>query len=265
MSEVGTDAVAELWHLYDSGKMTETVVGLDLALQVETETAKLEALNAIYAWCHYRKNEYPASFERIKLANGHPRALECEMYILSYAKGYEDDVRLVAISKILGPDNMNCANALVIRAKNPNSQISPSEVFAVANYFSIIKPPLHQKVATANLFHNVARYFLAKPGDANGLKLALGFIDVAVAHYGEVENWHHRAAANFWKSQILEVMGLIPDAFKAAFTSMMFWTAQCGLEKDTSPFKERLENAVKRMNELTLKLQAYALAHGLAS
>src|SRR5581483_6404248 len=93
-----------------------------------------------------------------------------------------------------------------------------------------------------------------KPRDRRDLKFALGLIDVAIAHYGDVSNWHHRAAAHFWKSHILEKLTAIPDAFAAASRSLHPWYCQYALEKDTAPFGKKLENAQVRLAELSLKL-----------
>jgi|GEM_PF-5062965 len=173
------------------------------------------------------------------------------------AKGHINDSKLLELTVGM-EDNVNAANALIMRARALESSVTHEQVWRMAEGFANRADVVKYDVSLANLLHNAARFFHDKPRDRRDLKFALGLIDVAIAHYGDVSNWHHRAAAHFWKSHILEKLTAIPDAFAAASRSLHLWYCQYALEKDTAPFGKKLENAQVRLAELSLKLVEFA-------
>lgn len=160
-------------------------------------------------------------------------------------------------------DNINACNALVIRARAPESVVDHDHIWAMAEKWAEAGDVANHDVALANLLHNCSRFFLDKGRNKRDLMFALGLIQVALAHYGDVVNWHHRAAAMFWMSHILERLTAIPDAFRAAALSFQFWQYQLQLEKNTAPFKDKLANAQLRFAELAGKLATFALRSGV--
>lgn len=247
----------QIWELYSQGKIEAAGVAATNELSQTADLATKQSLHAILAWCAYRRQRYEEALEWIAKAGENQRAIDCHVYVLAYAKGYANDKMLFElVEKLAG--NINASNALVIRARMPESTVEHEQVWKMAQSFAEGADVSKRDVPLANLLHNCSRFFLDKARDRRDLKFSLGLIEVALAHYGEVSNWHHRAAANFWKSHILEKLSAIPDAFVAAATSLRMWECQCALEKKTAPFLDKLESVRGRVVELAGKLVEFA-------
>lgn len=251
----------EIWKLYTDGKIeaAKDAATRELTDQLDQQQ---EEFHAILAWCAYRRGQFALALARIGLAGENQRAKECNVYVLAYAKEQANDARLMKLVAELG-DNINASNALVIRARMPDSIVGHEYVWAMAEKWAEAGDVANHDVSLANLLHNCSRFFLDKARSRRDLKFALGLIKVALAHYGDVANWHHRAAAMFWASHILERLTAIPDAFRAATASLHLWSCQLQLEKDTAPFKDKLENAQRRVVELAAKMVEFAMCSGV--
>lgn len=243
------------WELYLNGKI-KRAKAVALSELTKSKPKDRRALHAILAWCHYRDEEYEEALAEITSAEGNLRALECHAYILAYAKGYTDDKKLSELVALM-PNSINAANALVVRARAIKSKVSFRKAWTLVKSFAEKADVADYDVSLANLLHNCARFLLDKGRDRRDLKFALGLIETAMAHYGDVENWHHRAAANFWLSYIYEKLTAMPKALESAMESLRLWQVQCELEKASKPFNEKLEAAGKRVIELIPKLIAF--------
>ena len=252
-----TMAEEKAWELYLQGKI-EAAKQLASTELFQTQDLEIKKdMQAILAWCAYRRKEYDTALAEIAGAGDNQRARECHVYILAYAKDYADDKKLSELVANMA-NNINAANALVIRARALESTVSHEQVWNMAESFAEKADVANHDVSLANLLHNSARFFLDKARTRRDLKFALGLIEVALAHYGDTSNWHHRAAIHLYKSIALEKLTAIPAAFEAAATSLRFWQIQCELEKDTKPFNEKLAASSSRVIELAPKLVEFA-------
>ncbi len=170
-------------------------------------------------------------------------------YLYAYAPGYVNDEGLRQIAEELGSSNVNVANAFVIRARAEDcSLLTGDEVANLAANFAA-----ETSVHGANLMHNAGRFCLAKPQAQDSLKRAVQYLDDAIGRYGPDANFHHRAAANFWKSQAWEKMGSLAEATKAMQESVRLWDEQCKLDPTNKAFSQSSENAKKRLTEMLAK------------
>jgi len=162
------------------------------------------------------------------------------MYLATYAPGYKNDGELTALCEELG-DTVNACNAVVIRAREPDSTLAMEDVL------SRVRRHQGSDVSTANLWHNGARFFLArgeKIGILDYFSQALLLINGALERYGDGDNnVHHRAAANHWKSQILEKLGRRGDAIEAARESERLWGRQRELDPNNPAHVEKQTGA----------------------
>jgi len=77
-----------------------------------------------------------------------------------------------------------------------------------------------------------------------------GFLEAALVRYGIDRNWHHRGAANFWKSRVLERLYDKRAALEAARESLFCWTQQVILDLGTERHRKQWENAMERIKQL---------------
>jgi len=227
-------------EFYDRGEFDRCLAEVEVAL-VGALPNEHDELSALGGWCYYRKGEYETAQRWFEDAGQVPFAREGIMYIAAYRT--KDDPLVQEIARELG-DRVNVHNALVIRARDTDSIISHDEVLRSVLRFQ------GQEVEVANLYHNGGRFFLAKVRDQSDLVVSLGLMGAALARYGMDRNWHHRGAANFWCSRILEQLLDKRAALEAARESLYCWTQQCILDPGTERHRQQLANAHKRILEL---------------
>ncbi len=241
-----------IWGLYEKGQYVD---GLDAAHKILTdrqETLPREARQEIYAyiaWCYYRRSEWDKALENIALADGFPRALECELYLRSYAEGYKDPVRVKELNAQIG-QTLNGANAFIIRART--EAVTPyEEVIKLAESFSQYAVSHPHDVNYANLLHNTARVFLDKHRDKNDFLLAEQYFTRCLTAYGEEDkNVHAKAAATFWISTLYEKQGDLPKAAQMALVSEQLWLKQLSLQTQNPVHVDKYRNAKRRTDEL---------------
>jgi len=163
------------------------------------------------------------------------------MSLAAYIDGDDDKVRGIAAK--LG-DRVNVQNALVIRARAPDSTFAHSDVLASVLRFH------DNEVEVANLYHNGGHFFLAKEREESDLLIGLGMLDAALARYGIEYNWHHRGAVHYWRSQIIERILDKSAALEPARESLYYWTQQCILDPETKRHREQLQNVVQHLEKL---------------
>jgi len=224
--------VSEIQQLYDEGRLQEamTAVWAEIHENRKSNDPEIPELCTILAWCHYRQREWGSVREWLKKAGDTLRAKRLRAYLAAYVD--KDDHTLNAIAQELG-DDVGVQNALVIRARDPDSD-------AVAlDELEVILAPFAQseEVDAANLFHNAARLMLAKGSTAEHFAAALSLIGDALERYGSVMHWHHRAAATFWRSHILERLGSLELAQKAIAISIVLWEKTLELDPNNQGFK----------------------------
>lgn len=232
-------------ELYDGSRFAEAQAAAQEVLQqpglFEDEAGELKAL---VAWCYYRQKKYEEAASWATDAGQVLWARECLMYLRAYAPGYKDDKRLKELAAELG-DTVNVNNAVVIRARDADSQIGSEEVV------QRVRSHTASDVSTANLWHNGARYLLSRGQDASAFETALEFIDGALARYGTGDqNIHHRAAANHWKSNILLKLDRRQEAITAAQEAVRLWTRQCELDPKNSAHVEKKAGAHEWLQKL---------------
>lgn len=244
--------VPEIKKLYEAGQIDAALKAIQEALGAEPPDEEKRQLYARRAWCHYRQKKYDEALEAISQAGDDTSALRCRAYIRAYSAAHRDDAELEEIVSQLGHD-VDAANALTIRARDRDCGISHAYVWKIAEVFIENANAASHDVQVANLLHNVGRFFLDKARNRRDLKMAVGTFTAALAHYGEVSNWHHRAAACFWMSQALERLTARPEALRYATLSAQLWLNQLELDPKNPAFQEKATVAAAAVTDLLAK------------
>ena len=206
------------------------------------------------AWCHYRAKRFPECARMLDIAEAlasdgaTQRTLACRAYLYAYAPDFKDETALMALMPRLSPTNIDGLNAVAISARAEGSLIDPVELWGKAEAFAESLDISAVTVSGANFLHNLARLAEVK----EEFNRALHYIDLAIAAYGPEAHWHHRAAAQFWRSKIYQGMGDLVNAKDAAQESLALWTTQRDLEPDNAEWGKRVAGAVAREQELAL-------------
>ncbi len=236
----------ELRAMYDRGQTQDVINALqDISIDPATEDG--QRYLTLKGWCHYRRKENKEAHNCAIAAKALPWARELMAYLHAYAPAHIDDEALMEIANELGSTNINVANAFVIRARADDCSIlTGDEVDRIAASFRG-----DESVHAANLMHNAGRFFLAKPKRPGDLQRATQYLDDAIRRYGTEANFHHRAAANFWKSQAFEKIGWKAHAVDAAQESVRLWEEQCKLDPTNKSFLQKKDDAAQRLATLT--------------
>lgn len=240
--------VDEIQALYDAGRIQQAMnaVRAEVFEERRPDDAEIGKLNLIRAWCHWRRQEWDDARQWLQDAEQAGGAeLQCKR-LRAYFAAYRDkeDAVLRSLAQELR-DDLGVQNALVIRARDTDSSFTHLDLEKIIDQF-----PRDSSEAAANLRHNIARFFLAKPRDQGDLHIALGMVELAIRLYGPDVHWHHRAAANFWRSHILERLHKKEEALEAAYESVQLWERAVELDPQNKGFQQNLENARKRAREL---------------
>lgn len=241
--------VEAVQKLYDQGKIAEAMEAVwgEVMEVRKADNPDIGKLKVIRAWCHWRRQEWEDARQWLREAEEAGGAELQTKRLRAYFAAYrdKDDARLRDIAQGLG-DDVGVQNALVIRARDPGSDI------VVLDELEVILAPFarSREVDAANLFHNAARLMLAKGSTETHFAAALSLIDDALERYGSVMHWHHRAAATFWRSHILERLGRLELAQKAIAASVQLWEKAAELDPSNQGFTANLENARRRAAEL---------------
>ena len=210
-----------------------------------TEEQKNE-LHTVKAWAFCRQKDYANAKAEAKLAGRNPYALECLDHIAGVL-GEEDKVGKYHACL---PGSILADNAWIVAARQEGSAVTHEEVLAIALKWlgdGIIADPVY----TANVANNTARFFLAKPRNAEDIETALGFMKRAVGLYGEGDtNLHHRASANFWLSNISESLGNKNESIGYTKISIRLWKRQLELDQANPSFRNSFDGAKKRLKDL---------------
>jgi hypothetical protein len=242
-------AIAEAWKVYDKGQYVDALGTIESLLKQDMPTEQRQELFALQAWCHYRRSEWEQSLQSCSLADGHQRALECELYIRSYAPDFRDEARIEALQTAIGA-SINGANAFLIRARTSNP-VPYEQVEAILARFAEA-PADTPTVFYANLLHNGGRVFLDKSRSNADLDRAEALIRSAIRNYGDSsENLHHKGAAYFWLSTTYEKRGDFAGAAREAAQSEECWRLQVQGNPQSPTHIEKYENAQKRTREMT--------------
>lgn len=241
-------AIADAWKVYDKGQYVDALGTIETLLKDDMPKDQRQELFALQAWCHYRRSEWEQSLQSCTFADGHQRALECELYIRSYAPGYRDEARIDALQAAIG-STINGANAFLIRARTANP-VPYEQVEAILARFTEA-PTDTPTVFYANLLHNGGRVFLDKSRSSADLDRAEALIRSAIQSYGESrENLHHKGAAYFWLSTTYEKREDFAGAAREAAQSEECWRLQVEGNAQSPAHIEKYENAQKRTKEM---------------
>ena len=226
---------------YDKGEFDNCLKAVQM--EVSTDHPERGELLALSGWCYYRQGKYEQARQLFQIAGSIRFAREGLAYLAAYKD--KDDPTLQALIQELG-DSVNAQNALIVRARDPDSTIAHDQVLDVTVLFT------EDEVEVANLYHNAGRFFFHKARGKWDLITALGLFDVARTRYGVDRNWHHRGALNYWRSRVLEDLLDKRAALEAARDSLFCWTQQVILDPKTERHKQQWTNAGNRVRELTL-------------
>lgn len=229
---------------YDRGEFDKCLQEIQRELKHPSRTLdelEVGALKALEGWCYYRKGEYETARKCFQQAGAVDFAKEGLAYLAVYID--KDDETFMKLAQELG-DRVNIQNALTIRARDSDSTITHKEVMRGILRFR------ENVVEVANLYHNAARFFFQKARNKKDLLTALGLLDASLVRYGVDRNWHHRGAAHFWRSKVLEALLDKRGALEAARDSLYCWTQQMIIDPGTERHRQRWEEAVNRIREL---------------
>jgi len=235
-------ALLAIQRLYQDGKTGEA---RELASKV------IQGAQLVEAWCLYREKNYTEAHAVLSQLPESPKALELWAYLYAYnASGFRNEDKLLETVEKLPSDNFNRTNALVIAAREKVSTLDANKILADLMPWIASLDRTLATVEQANLLQNAARLALGK----GILPTALEIINYAIEAYGTLTNWHHRGAANYWKSDILEKMAQSYAAWQASQESLKCWQTQYDLEPQHPGWPNRLQEARKREKELHEKL-----------
>jgi tetratricopeptide (TPR) repeat protein len=235
--------VQDIRELYDKGQCEEALRAITTALSTQPSEETRRALVALTAWCHYRLRRYDEAMRAAQSAPDEEWAKECLAQTYAYGPGHENDPELFRLA-VEFPENVGIQNAFVIRARHAKSTITHEEVLQVVGRVQGASEKM------GHVRHNAARFFLDKARTVADYALALQFINGALEWYGESTAHHHRAAAWFWKSQILSKLGKTDDAVKAAEESLRHWDAQIALAPENADFRAKRESAASWLKSI---------------
>ena len=231
-----------LRELYDQGQ-TEKVLQEIASLNLVPGHAEYADLLTLKGWCHYRRKEYREAHDASVAGGSHRWARELMAYLLAYVPGYANDQGLRQIAEELGNENLNAVNALVIRARAPDCfELTHDDVALCVGRFR-----QSTAVSAANLFHNAGRFFLDKSRGDHDLRQAVSYLDHALPLYGQDTHWHHRAAAQHWKSVAVERLEGPQGAVPFMEESLRLWEAQVALDPTNRSFQEKCAAAQQRL------------------
>lgn len=236
---------SELRAMYDRGETQNVLDTLD-AMNLDAHATNEESQNlaTLRGWCHYRRKEFQQAYNCAVALGTFPWARELMAYLCAYVPHYVNDQALLLISQELGSSNINVANAFIIRARASDcSLLKQEDVHRLVVQFTNEKT-----VHGANLLHNAGRYSLEKGTSQD----ACEYLESAIIRYETLGgNFHHRAAANFWKSQAYEKMGNREKTIECMEASVNLWEEQCKLDPSNKSFAQKSGEAKKRLTELT--------------
>lgn len=240
--------------LYETGKIDEALAAIEVALITEPPDDERNQLIGRRAWCRYRQEKYDEALDDIEQAGDEPSALRCRVYIRAYSPNHRNDGEMEEIVTQLGRD-IDAFNALVIRARDPDCNVSHAYVWSLAEIFLEEADTTARDVKVANLLHNVGHFYIDKARNRRDFMIAIGTLTAALAHYGEVSHWHHRAAACFWMSRALDQIAAPGAALQFAMASAQLWLNQLELDPGSARNKQRAEDAAARVAMLLDKCQ----------
>ena len=234
--------IADLNEVYANGQTREV-----LAL-TEGPTNELHLLRG---WCHYRNKDFDQAYAELSKVTEETQGwIGLQAYLLSYSPEHRNEQALQELLPRIAAENINGFNAVVIAAFQKDSALDKREILANTQRFADEYDPISATVPATNLMHNMAKLALK----VDELVLAENLINQAIEGYGTETNWHHRGAANFWKSMILEKAGRMDDAWSAGKDSLAAWQGQFDAEPDNPQWQERLDGAKAREQDLLAKL-----------
>lgn len=244
----------EGWEGYNKGQAHLVLEKTETLLDekgFEIDPSQRQELHALRAWCHYRRSEWPEALNEITLSDNHPRAIECNIYILSYAPGYRDDQQITELTSRLG-NTLNTANAFVIRARlEPDGQVPYDRVEQLLSNYAHLGNENPVDVSYANLLHNSSRVFFDRARDHEDLSRAAELINDSIRCYGTTDNsLHHRGAAHYWQSRIFRAAGDLDQAIEAAKSSLKCWQNQVAISSTNPSHLPKYSNAYQHLAEL---------------
>lgn len=236
--------IVKLQSLYKEGKCSEALK--EVASNYPSLDKMPVEIKEIKAWCHFRMEEYAQASEAA-LSAGSTNADELMAQIAGYVS--KDDAMIMKIHRKL-PDNPGVCNALAIRARDKDSTIPIELIVETA-----LKLVDDDRIAAVNLINNAARLLIAKGNGSSDTVMAIGFWQIALLKYGDM-NYHHRAAVYFWLSKAYESLNEKKLARKSAEESLALWQKQTSLEPGNPKFLRDYEGAKKRLEELKAQTSA---------
>lgn len=236
--------IEKLQRLYQKGKCSEALE--EIASKYPSLDTMPVEIKEIKAWCHFRKEEYTQASEAA-LSAGSTNADELLAQLAAYVS--KDDAMIMNIHRKL-PDNPGVCNALAIRARDKDSTIPMELIVKTA-----LKLVSDNRIAAVNLINNTARLLIAKGNGSSDAVMAIGFWQIALLKYGDV-NYHHRAAVYFHLSKAYENLKAMDLAIKSAEESLTLWQKQAAFDPSNPKFLRDCEGAKKRLEELKALISA---------
>lgn len=245
------EEVARLDDILKEGRTAEVIKEVDSILKAgDLSEEQIEEFRALGMWGFYRQQDFNAVRKEGFLITDNERGLRClaamENYLgnLNEAKKYLDRMS----------DSPGKANTKMIGFRDEKDNTPREEVLALAFKWA---GALVDRINTANLMNNTARWLFAKGSGEGDLMTAMGFMQSALILYGSGKvNLHHRAGASFWMSKIAErLFDSSALAIEVAEQSLTLWEMQLGLDPDNEHFKRNYQGAKDHLAELNKKIR----------
>lgn len=218
---------------------------------VDFLTPWIASLQLVQGWCLYRQGRYRDAFSFASSEPEQQGKLELLAYLYAYDRSpHKDHQQLQAIVEKLPPSSVNGSNALVIAARDKKTSLDRAVIWRRLDAWVEGLSPHGATLEEANLLHNLARL----ADEQRDVSKALVLIDKAIRAYGTASNWHHRGAANFWRSKFLEKLERPFDAWQAARVATAARAEQLRLEPTNESWITALAAAKKHEWELFRKV-----------
>lgn len=202
-------------------------------------------IHTLRARIYYHQGNYQETLDETELAGEAQGALLIQLNVYQYADGFRNPEKAKELLEKIGP-TVSGLNSEVIAALKPDSDVNYGELMRRGEEVIEGLTRENATLIATHLMHNLARLAMDK---LNDLPKAEKLINKAIKCYGEDTHLHHNAAANFWKTKILEKQGKIDEAIEAAQYSLDLWDRQVAINPEPI-FVKKNENAVKRLDEL---------------
>lgn len=230
-------------QFYDKSNFGGALAAVKEALETVADETERRELLAVGSFSAYHMKDHDLAFNWANEAGKIELARNCLVSLRAYSPKYKDDEELRKLCEELHYSVSACY-AVVARARDDDSGITQEEVMSYVERYQ------GNNIPTAHLWNHAARFFMKMSERDQGnsrqhLSRALLLMEGALDRYGsEIKTLQHRAAANRWKSEILEKLKRHQEAIETAHFSDSLWDEQIAADP-TNPQHKKNQSGVR--------------------